>query len=1078
MSKRRVSASGGSWIRRASVSVLSLVVLAAPAWADETDAPGASAADAASAPPEALRTALGWKPWPEGENHQPYRAGSVFGVGSEPSAWPAAREQAAAWLAATPGLDADPADHLMRRLASIQAQVLGAAQPGGIEALRAERAALAEEAQRLRAKKTAGETDWRARNMADQLRQVGKALGQWLADTPAERAQAFREELESLRPADRAQIAARYGGEEKLAELIKLGQEFARLQAAQQSAMEDRSLPEAERKLAIRKASGALGYFYGFNNIDRGWHAAMQDPDLAADFGGDSGLDHRSINVPEIAAWMDEAAAARLLVETYALPVEVQLNDNGRTGALARRLLVEGRLEPKRVPWSLLDWPTTSVNAASAGELVAVYEAARKRFPDLAEKKPGRSDWNQGRALAAAASALAITGRLDEAAAVLAKTGLKQSGLPYRARISREAASAVFDLALRVAGEQPPAEGWDALLNLAGLAERSDELAALAARRAAEAAKDSDAARVWQARHAWALIAGENIDEGLAILAPCLDARPGPLQPLWREEWPKSAARLLNLARALGRAELAQPWSGKLAADLKDPAGPLWADDTELLNAFAAAELSAGDSARVEAILRARITARSKPRVSGPADTEDYSPNSDSLHATTARLADMLGRQGRHAEVLALLAESPHWDKPDLAGYLRADADGPWRPLPLIVAEALIATGRGDEAAAILEASLSESSGYDPSYALYTRLRGAQAAPFLEKLWAADRYEERPLIWLASLQLAAGRTDEAEATVKRAIATDPSDGEQPKGDRMRAYAVLRDVALVRGDAQQAEFLAGVLAAIRRSENADDIAQAGLIDRAIKEYELALESFADAYCIQSRLARKLAEENRLPEAMEHYKRAFELMPDSFGRVESHCFGCEQAFAGEDAQAVAERVFTGLAAKPGAKPQVAYLLGYLRMEQERWDEAADYFSKAAAADPEYLNAWKKLSDVLPNTARPRAERDRAAFRLLALDAAGRHGGAGDEKVRDLPALWRAYSASLDTTPAAPEKIFPLGDRAPKTTPADNRGPSLSDGRTRPRRPAERLARHDALEAVGQALDAVHQWRVSAL
>ena len=33
-----------------------------------------------------------------------------------------------------------------------------------------------------------------------------------------------------------------------------------------------------------------------------------------------------------------------------------------------------------------------------------------------------------------------------------------------------------------------------------------------------------------------------------------------------------------------------------------------------------------------------------------------------------------------------------------------------------------------------------------------------------------------------------------------------------------------------------------------------------------------------------------------------------MPDSFGRVESHCFGCESVFQGADAQALAERVFT--------------------------------------------------------------------------------------------------------------------------------------------------------------------------
>jgi tetratricopeptide (TPR) repeat protein len=330
------------------------------------------------------------------------------------------------------------------------------------------------------------------------------------------------------------------------------------------------------------------------------------------------------------------------------------------------------------------------------------------------------------------------------------------------------------------------------------------------------------------------------------------------------------------------------------------------------------------------------------------------------------------------------------------------------------------------------------------------------------------------MIWLASLQLAAGKVSDAEVTVKRAIATDPSDGEQPKGDRMRAYAVLREVALKQGDAAQAEFLAGVLAAIRRSEDADDLASAGLVARAIKEYQLALESFSDAYCIQSRLARRLAEENRTTEAAEHYKRAFELMPDSFGRVESHCFGCEQAFAGEGAQLIAEKVFTDLAGKPNVKPQVSYLLGYLRMEQERWDEAAVYFNKAVSADPDYLNAWVKLAEVLPNTARPRSEQDRVAFMLLALDPLGKHGSSGSN-VRDLPALWSAYAAAEKAGLVIPQKLFPLGDKAG----IGNAQPHVGENTSEPselRTPSARLAKHEVLENVTRTFDHVYQWRVS--
>ena len=53
-----------------------------------------------------------------------------------------------------------------------------------------------------------------------------------------------------------------------------------------------------------------------------------------------------------------------------------------------------------------------------------------------------------------------------------------------------------------------------------------------------------------------------------------------------------------------------------------------------------------------------------------------------------------------------------------------------------------------------------------------------------------DRFQARPLIWKASALLNAGKVNEAEAAIKKAISIDPSDGEQGRGNRMRAYAVL------------------------------------------------------------------------------------------------------------------------------------------------------------------------------------------------------------------------------------------------------------------------------------------------
>jgi tetratricopeptide (TPR) repeat protein len=159
-----------------------------------------------------------------------------------------------------------------------------------------------------------------------------------------------------------------------------------------------------------------------------------------------------------------------------------------------------------------------------------------------------------------------------------------------------------------------------------------------------------------------------------------------------------------------------------------------------------------------------------------------------------------------------------------------------------------------------------------------------------------------------------------------------------------------------------------------------------------------------------------------EAEEHYRRAFELMPDSFGRVESHCFGCEGSFGGEKAQNIAERVFTGLLAKSPEKPQLHYLLGFLRNQQERYPEAVTHLRQAVKLDPDYLNAWKLLKSLSENVNMSAQEEDDAAVNLLRLDPADKHGG-GHAGVNDLGRLWNAIKEVAARIPEKPAKLFRL-------------------------------------------------------
>jgi tetratricopeptide (TPR) repeat protein len=199
--------------------------------------------------------------------------------------------------------------------------------------------------------------------------------------------------------------------------------------------------------------------------------------------------------------------------------------------------------------------------------------------------------------------------------------------------------------------------------------------------------------------------------------------------------------------------------------------------------------------------------------------------------------------------------------------------------------------------------------------------------------------------------------------------------------------------------------------------------AGLLKRAIKMYEDSLTHFADAYCIQSRLAIQMSALGMNEQAELHYRRAYELMPDSFGRVESHCFGCERAFDGERAQDIAEKVFTKIAAERPDKPQVHYLLGYLREEQEKFNAASSNYFTAVKLDPDYLNAWVRIEGISENVLMPAQQRDEVAFNILRLDPFQRHANPRFAGVSDLAGLWRVTETAVKRLPPKTPALLTL-------------------------------------------------------
>ena len=727
------------------------------------------------------------------------------------------------------------------------------------------------------------------------------------------------------------------------------------------------------------------------------------------------------------------------MLRALQLTLDLEISSDA-TRRLAATLALQSIDQLKRPPWSLVREP----------EDVPLYEALVGRFP-----KPTPQDaYPRKRAESIYLISLIAHNRAREAVAFLVEkhghTGENGSLLDRELTdylVRQGLVRQVRDFLREALSTDPAAPYWSDFIELSARVSEADKALAFLREIVARPNLSPEARETTNQFYANALLAADQVDDGLKVLRALVQAGPRAgtvktddaeaeikknydkagvqvypelLAELggvgWRgrpdngmEAFVGYCLKLARIGHLLGRPELvdegvaaAKQWLGK-ASPNKDQGS----NGTEELLAFL---VSANRGPEAEQLLIAEMVHAAKPSRSPYGLFQ--------MGALTEKLACLYHRVGRQEDVLKLLDESPSWSQPDLASL--ANEEQLSVPVLFVAARALATAGHKDEARRLAERLLEHKGGYDPAYALLLELGGDGLEAQLDALARRDRFEERPLIWKAKLQLAAGRTDEAEKTVRAAIAIDPSDGEEGKGDRMRAYAVLGDVLEKKGDMEQAKIMRGAVAAIRLSEDADDWWEAGLLTRAVKMYEEALGHFADAYCIQSRLALRYSELGDYDKAELHYRRAFELMPDSFGRIESHCFGCEGAFSGDRAQNIAERVFTRLTVETPTKPQVFYLLGYLRQEQSRWGTAAMQFRQAVTLDPDYFNAWERLYSLPEDAGVSQEDIQAAVLAMLRLDPGVHHHNADFRKVRNLAALWDGVLAA--------EKARPPLDRGP--------------------------------------------------
>ena len=768
------------------------------------------------------------------------------------------------------------------------------------------------------------------------------------------------------------------------------------------------SLEKEKGAEGVREARMLLARLYG--------DAAAQVSAFENDLGLEGDV-YDLLAVPDLLALAGEPRATALLTRAVKSKRILRVTASEPTRQLARRVALANVSQMGKPQWGL----------AASVDGTDLYEAMSKRFKAPADDdgyNPANWQWRESTTYYFLG--LVREGRQRDAERVLEQLG--DSG--ENVQIPREAVEALQRAQLNeplyrfldgLLQRRPEIRAWPLYLEQAAFTGHSkvalSRIDDILARKGLAPALRAEL----QASRFDALLASDQVESARTAASELL-ASPPKASEQGLHARVSSATRALRAGRLLGDETLTQTGLKFLLAALElyeneDPESSQDVRDTLFAELR---RLGRPD----EAMALARRAAEKKPTSFGEAFARRLGRDSDGSQVVVVEIAGIHSAAGRHDAVLELMKTSPRWGAEDLA-ELVATLDSQGEPMGAIAARALAATG--DKAAALraARATVAALPGKDAGYELVATL-DPDAIKVFDAIFSDDEFEERPLIWKASLQLAQGAIDAAEATIRQAIAIDPSDGEEGPNDRMRAYAVLSEILRRQGDGSDARLYASAVEAIRISELGDQFYSAGLYDRAFVTYREALDKFSDAYCIQSRLAVQLNKQGRRKEALVHYRRAYELMPASFGRVESHCFGCESVFEGAESQSLAERVFTDIIRKSPDKPQAYYLLAYLRDHQGRYAEALQPLRSAVSLDPHYLNAWKRLDEVATNTYVESAERDIARLKIMELDPLQRHAHYNVAEVGDLRGLWTAAdrARALHVKLAPPtEGVFPL-------------------------------------------------------
>ncbi|MCL1920441.1 MAG: tetratricopeptide repeat protein [Kiritimatiellaeota bacterium] len=729
--------------------------------------------------------------------------------------------------------------------------------------------------------------------------------------------------------------------------------------------------------------------------------------------------------LPDLAEMLPMEEAEQLLRAVFKqrLPVEFKYDAGEETIALAQRVALEMRDELVAPYWNLV------TDSPEGGALYALFAERFKPFEqELRFEKDGSLPYEIMQrvrevtgALEKAVAMKLKDGRVDEAlklahpfvsmvAKIPQENGDRSSTLSFSIgdRSIRIPAQHKFDFYVRLLG-QAPSLPIPRAFALSGIAcGREDEVEQFFLKRLDDAALPPSQRRMLREVYADFLLAVDRVAEAVAL-------RNGILADALKSKTKTEYDDWVNSGYALETAKLAALANDDKAQRVSlDHALKIWGMLQEggwHLESLIEGLEQSGRESEVEPLL---IDHMVKQLVD-----EDEDERNDARFSK--RLLSFYVRRHRMADAMALLETSPWWGKARDALDVLEDGGSDFANA---LANTLYEAGRVVEAKQLLAEIMRGNHSMDWSYELLLKTAGDDLNGFIaqmDALYARSAFEERPLIWKAEALRRLNRLEEAERVIRHALKVDPTDGEQPPGDRCRAYAVLAEILDAQGKADDAKFFRDVVESVRVAEKGDEFKDLGLARRSFECYAKAEALFADAYCVQWRLAEQLCEMGKPEEARKHYEIAFERMPEQFGQVASLCFHCMGVFDSPESVSAGEGVLTRLAGMPPVRPTVYYLLGQLRETQKRYAEAADWYAKALEADPDYLDVMTNLYGLKGKL--KESDIDWTALQNKMLRLAPLTLRFDECEILDWSTFWGIRNAAIKTLPPPLEALFPL-------------------------------------------------------